>query len=442
MVRALALGVLACAGGYAATPTYNKDVLPILQKHCQECHRAGEIGPMAFTTYKETRPWAKAIREAVLTRKMPPWHADPHVGKFINDRRLTQAEIDTLAGWAESGAKEGDPKDAPKPVKFAEGWTIGEPDVVIDMEADYTVQASGTIEYTYFVAPAGFTEDKWIEKIEVRPGKRSVVHHVVLFARPPGSKFVAEAKPGAPYVPSRRDPPPGSQRPSQGDRGVLYGLTGANEMISTYVPGGHAYVTKPGQGRLVRAGSDLVFQMHYTANGRQAVDRTRVGIVFSKEPPRERVVNTFIMNGSLRIPPGAAEHRVDARVVLHEDVKLQSLFPHMHLRGKAFEYRATVPGGETRMLLRVPKYDFNWQMTYLLDEPLLLPKGTQLEATAWYDNSPNNPHNPDSKAEVLWGDQSWDEMLAGFVDLAIPVDMNPVDIARPKPRAVQSAEAR
>ncbi|MBI3278378.1 MAG: thiol-disulfide isomerase, partial [Acidobacteria bacterium] len=373
---------------------------------------------------------------------MPPWHADPHVGKFINDRRLTQAEIDTLAGWAESGAKEGDPKDAPKPVEFAEGWTIGEPDVVIDMGADYTVQASGTIEYTYFVAPAGFTEDKWIEKIEVRPGKRSVVHHVVLFARPPGSKFVAEAKPGAPYVPSRRDPPPGSQRPSQGDRGVLYGLTGANEMISTYVPGGHAYVTKPGQGRLVRAGSDLVFQMHYTANGRQAVDRTRVGIVFSKEPPRERVVNTFIMNGSLRIPPGAAEHRVDARVVLHEDVKLQSLFPHMHLRGKAFEYRATVPGGETRMLLRVPKYDFNWQMTYLLDEPLLLPKGTQLEATAWYDNSPNNPHNPDSKAEVLWGDQSWDEMLAGFVDLAIPVDMNPVDIARPKPRAVQSAEAR
>jgi hypothetical protein len=204
-------------------------------------------------------------------------------------------------------------------------------------------------------------------------------------------------------------------------------------MAGVYVPGGVAYRTLPGQARLIPAGADLVFQMHYTSNGKEGVDRTKVGIVFAKEPPKERVVNTFIMNQTLRIPPGEGNHRVDGKVTLQQDATLQALFPHMHLRGKAFEYTATFPNGETRTLLKVPRYDFNWQLTYYLDKPIDLPAGTQLTATAYYDNSANNKFNPDPTKEVYWGDQSWEEMLAGFVDLVIPVNMNPVDLVRPKP---------
>jgi hypothetical protein len=214
-------------------------------------------------------------------------------------------------------------------------------------------------------------------------------------------------------------------------------------MAAVYVPGGVAYHTLPGQARLIPAGADLIFQMHYTANGKATVDRSKVGMIFAMEKPKERVVNTFIMNESLRIPPGEENHRLDAKVTLQEDAVLQSLFPHMHLRGKAFEYTATLPNGETKTLLRVPKYSFNWQLTYYLDQPIALPKGTQITATAYYDNSPNNPFNPDPKKEIYWGDQSWDEMLAGFVDLAIPVDMNPLDLARPKNAGkAKSAEIR
>ncbi|MEP7364745.1 MAG: thiol-disulfide isomerase [Acidobacteriota bacterium] len=411
--------------------TFHKDVLPILQKRCQECHRAGEAAPMSLLTYAEARPWAKAMKMAVVQKKMPPWFADSAHGKWANDRSMTQAEIDTLSAWADSGAKEGSPKDAPPALTFAQGWTIGKPDLVLDMGVDYKVPAQGTVEYTYFVAPTGFTEDKWIEKIEVRPGARSVVHHIVLMARAPGSKSFKDAKPGIPFVPAHSDIRDGSGKPDNGN-GVFARLDGGDEMVSIYVPGGLAYTTKPGQARLIKAGSDLVFQMHYTADGKEAVDRSVVGIVFAKEPPKERVVNTFIANLNLHIPPQEPEHRVDARVIVHRDVVLQSLFPHMHLRGKAFEYVAKYPSGETQTLLRVPRYDFNWQLTYELEKPLLLPKGTELTATAWYDNSPNNKYNPDPSKDVYWGDQSWEEMLAGFADFVIPVDVNPGTISKPE----------
>jgi len=391
---------------------------------------------MSFITYKEVRPWAAAIREATASRKMPPWHADPAHGKFSNDRRLTSSEIDLLGTWAKTGAKEGDPKDAPAPVEFTEGWTIGKPDVVFDLGVDYEVPARGTVEYTYFAVPTGFTEDKWIEKIEVRPGARSVVHHVVLFSRGSQSKSFKDAKPGVPFVPPPTARP--DKRPVDNGEGFFFALAKAGsdegtEIISTYAPGGTAYLTRPGQARLLRAGSDLVFQMHYTANGKAAKDRTQVGIIFAKEPPKERVVNTFVVNNRFRIPPGDPDFLVNARVTLDADVKVQSFFPHMHLRGKAMEYKAVYPTGETQTLLNVPGYDFNWQTTYQLEEPILLPKGTRLEVSARYDNSPNNPANPDPKAEVYWGDQSWEEMLAGFVDFVIPRTMDPGDISRPKP---------
>ena len=425
---ALGFGLTALAATRGSEVTFHKDVLPILQKRCQGCHRPGEIGPMSLLSYQEARPWAKAIREAVLTKKMPPWFADPQHGKFENDRSLAQPDIDTLAAWAEAGAREGDPSHAPKAAEFTEGWQIGKPDAILELPNEFEVPATGTIDYQFIVVPTGFTEDKWIEKVETRPGARSVVHHVVVFAREPGSPWLKNAKPGVPL------PSPPQKRKPQEDTGVgAFWAAPGVEVLATYVPGGIPYLLKPGQGRLIKAGSDLVFQMHYTSSGKAAADRSRIGLVFAKEPVRERVRNTFVWNPRLRIPPGAPNHRVDARVTLHETASLLSLFPHMHVRGKGFEYRAIYPTGETEVLLSVPKYNFNWQLTYYLERPRVLPKGTRLECTAYYDNSPNNPHNPDPAAEVLWGDQTWEEMLAGFMDLAIDASMNPDDLIRPKP---------
>jgi len=403
---------------------------------------------MSFLTYKETRPWAAAIRQAVATRKMPPWHADPAHGHFSNDRRLSEQEIATLDTWAKTGAKEGDPKDAPAAREFAQGWAIGKPDVILDTGVDYKVPAKGTVEYTYFVVRTGFTEDKWIEKIEVRPSARSVVHHAVLFARGPKAAMAREAKPGVAFVPpaNPEQRPSDGKRPSDDGSGVFYGLAGAGsdrgtEIIATYVPGGTPYLTLPGQARLLKAGTDLVFQMHYTANGKEESDRSQVGIVFAKEPPKERVINTFLMNTSFHIPPGDGNFRVNGKATLYSDVKLQSMFPHMHLRGKAMQYKVTYPTGESEILLNVPRYDFNWQMTYMLDQPRLLPKGTTVEVAAYYDNSPNNPNNPNPKADVYWGDQSWEEMFAAFIDFAVPADLNPAEIVRPKNQPKQQAAA-
>jgi len=298
------------------------------------------------------------------------------------------------------------------------------------MGADFTVPATGTIDYTYFVAPTNFTEDKWIEKIEVRPadGARPVVHHIVLMARRKGSRFMAAAKPGVPF--SYATPTPETRRPDTG-KGVFERLDGNAEMIAVYVPGGDAYITKPDQARFVPAGSDLVFQMHYTASGKETVDRSVVGIVFAKEPPKERVVNTFLSNRNLVIPPQADNHKVVARAQIQEDVKVQSFFPHMHLRGKAMKYTAIFPTGESQVLLNVPKYDFNWQMTYELAKPIVLPKGTEIEVSAWFDNSPNNKFNHDPTKTVYWGDQSWEEMLAGFADFVVPASMDPAKISPP-----------
>ena len=412
----------------AAEVTFQKHVLPILQNHCQGCHRTGEAAPMPLLTYKDTRPFARAIRAAVISKKMPPWFADRDHGKFSNDTSLAQSDIDTLTTWADTGAKEGDPKDAPVPKEFTKGWTIGKPDLIIDMPAAHKVPATGTIEYTYFVVPTGFTEDKWVETVEVRPGASSVVHHIVLANRPKGSAYLKESPVGVAYIPTTAKPT-FSGKKATGD-GSFVGLAdGFIELLSVYVPGGFAYDTKPGQARLIPAGSDLIFQIHYVSNGKETLDRSSVGIVFAKAPPKERVINAYVRNDSFVIPPGDSAYRVDANVEIHHDTMLQSLMPHMHLRGKAFEYVATYPTGESQTLLKVPSYDFNWQLTYRLEKPVLLPKGTKLRATAWFDNSPNNKFNPDPKSEVRWGDQSWEEMVAGFVDFVVPVEVNPARIA-------------
>jgi hypothetical protein len=430
----LCILALCAAWGLWAAPaarevTFHKDVEPLLQSRCQGCHRPGEAAPMALLTYKDARPWAKAIKEAVLDRKMPPWYADAAHGEFANDRRLSKEEIAILTEWVDGGAKEGDPKDAPQPQAFAEGWAMGKPDAVVEMPLAYDVPASGTVEYTYFVVPTGFTEDKWVEQVEVRPGTKSVVHHIVMLVRPPGVKYIPDARPGVAFVPAKKETP---HKPDTGEGAFGLAAGGAVEIAGVYVPGGVPYELKPGQARLVPKGSDLIFQMHYTTNGKAASDRSRVGFIFAREAPKERVVNTYVSNLNLHIPPQAADHAVTARVTLYEDTRLLSLFPHMHVRGKAFEYRAIYPTGESETLLTVPKYDFNWQLTYYLKQPKTLPKGTVLECVARFDNSPNNPFNPDPGSDVYWGDQTWDEMLAGFVDLAMPVNLTIRDVAMPK----------
>jgi hypothetical protein len=386
---------------------------------------------MSFLSYETTRPWAKAIKTAVLTKKMPPWFADPHFGKFSNDRTMAQADIDTLVSWADNGAQAGDPKDAPKPIAWVEGWRIGKPDMVISMPAAFPVPASGTIDYQYIVIPTGFTEDKYIQLSEARPGNPAVVHHIIAFIREPGNPWLKEAQPGIPFVPRERarraeaDQKNGD-KPRQQDGG------GFGDFLAGYAPGTLPNVMKPGQAKLVKAGSDIVLQMHYTANGKAATDISRIGIVFATTQPTERVLTIAASNANFAIPPGDSNYQVDSKLTLQDDAMLIDFLPHMHFRGKSFEYRVTYPSGEKETLLDVPHYDFNWQLTYELAKPKLLPKGTVIECTAHYDNSPNNPYNPDPTKEVHFGEQTWEEMMIGFMDVAVPMNKTAMDLMRPK----------
>ncbi|MBX9599617.1 MAG: cytochrome c [Bryobacteraceae bacterium] len=405
---------MAAAATGSSQPTFHKDVLPVLQKNCQSCHRPGEAGPMHFTDYKSTRPWAKAIKQAVQTRKMPPWFADPAHGKFANDRSLAEADIKTLVAWADGGAKEGSPKDAPPAVTFAEGWAIGKPDVVLEMPAAFEVPASGTIDYHYVILPTNFTEDKWVQFAESRPSNRAVCHHIIAFVREPGNPWLKGAKPGVPFAPDHK-----SER-------------GMGEFLTGYAPGTIPNMLKPGQAKLVKAGSDIVLQLHYTANGKAAQDRAKIGLIFAKEPPRERVITLAAANNEFEIPPGDANYRVDSKIQLHEDSNLILMLPHMHLRGKDFQFRVKFPDGRTETLLNVPRYDFNWQLSYYLAEPLKMPAGTIIECTAHFDNSANNPANPDPKKAIRFGEQSWDEMMIGFFDVAVKADVGMMDLVRPK----------
>ena len=434
-IAVLATGVLAAAT-HSGSVTFHKDIVSILQKNCQVCHRPGEAAPMPLITYAQARPWAKAIREAVLTRRMPPWFADPQHGKFANERSLSPAEIDALVGWIDGGAPEGNPKDSPGPREFVDGWNIGQPDAVFEMPNEFAVPGSGTIEYQYIVIPTGFTEDKWIERAEARPGNRAVVHHVIAFVREPGSRWMREALPGVPYVPkrgSRQQDPQTGQRPRR--EGSEEDRASGRDFLVGLAPGSPPAIYKPGQGKLIKAGSDLVFQMHYTANGKEGTDRTKVGIIFAKNPPTERIATLAVSNGRFVIPPGAGNHRVDSQMTLQEDSTLVSLLPHMHLRGKSFEYRAIYPTGESEILLRVPKYSFNWQLWYHPAKELVLPKGTRIECMAHFDNSPNNPSNPDATVEVRWGDQSWEEMMIGWMEVAIDANKSPESLRRQRPAA-------
>lgn len=364
---------------------------------------------MALLTYDQVRPYARAIKADILQQKMPPWPADPHFLKFSNDRSLTPDEIKIVSAWVDNGAKEGDKSDAPAPRKWTEGWNISKPDLVIQMPSAFEVPAKGEIEYQYIVVPSGFTEDRWVREIEVRPSDRTVVHHAVVYLREPGSKWMADAKPGIPFVPSNLTP------------GTRFGnvLGAQNDVLTVYTPGMVPDIYKPGQAKQIKAGTDFVIQMHYTASGKAARDQTSIGLVFAKEEPAERIVTTAAVNNRFAIPPGDGNYKAEATVPVVNPMTLISLFPHMHLRGKAFQYELIYPNGESKMLMRVDHWSLNWQLSYKLAEPIELTPGMKIKATAWWDNSANNPSNPDPSKEVKWGDQSSEEMLVGFFDVAV-----------------------
>ena len=419
---AVVLSVCATAATNETAVTFNKQVLPILEKRCQDCHRPGEAAPMSLLTYKDARPWAKAIRQAVVTKKMPPWFADPKYGHFSNDRSLSQSEIDSLVAWVDGGAKEGDPHDAPPPRKFVEGWNIGQPDLVLQMPNAFHVPAKGTVEYQYVIIPTGLTEDKWVMASEVRPTNRAVMHHVITSIREPGSKWMADEQPGVIFV------PPKGSRAGQLLEG---GLTG-------YVPG--QALPPPGSPRratLLKAGSDIVFQLHYTPNGTPVDDQTKIGIVFAKEPPAERLMGGNSAAFKFAIPPDDDNYEIEASSTVPYDCDLFSMMPHAHLRGKSFEYRIVRPDGTSETVLSVPRYDFHWQLTYYLAQPIHLPKGTKIEVTAHYDNSVNNANNPDATKEIHWGEQTWEEMMMGYYAVIV----NPKDAPANAPRARAAAGA-
>jgi len=389
----------------ASTPTYTKDVAPILFKNCTGCHRPGEIGPMSLLTYADVRPYASSIKEEVEAGHMPPWHANAPAGMFLNDRRLTDGEKATLLRWVDAGAPRGDERDMPPQPRYTDGWTIGEPDVVFELPEIFDVPASGTIEYQYFEVPTNFTEDKWIQAVELRPDARAVVHHILLYAREP--EGAGPPRPRA--LQGRRDqgtpeppaPPEGGQRAPQRRLGSL---------VATMAPGWNATVFEPGTAMQIRKGAVLTFQMHYTASGQAMRDRSSVGFVFSDTPPATEMRAGSFINGRFIIPAGAASHRVDAEVAFTADTHVRGLFPHTHLRGIRWEYTLVYPDGREERILDVPEYDFNWQTYYMFTKPLAVPAGAKIVSSAWYDNSAENPYNPDATVDVRWGDQTWEEM--------------------------------
>ncbi len=407
----------------APAPTYSKDVAPILYANCTSCHRAGQIAPMSLMSYGEVRPWARSIAARVAVGSMPPWHAAAGVGEFENDRRLSDREKDTIARWVAAGAPEGLASELPPPPQYAEGWRFGQPDAVLTMQEDYAIPATGTIAYQYFEVPTSFTEDKWIQAYEVRPSNRAVVHHVIVYARPPApAQPAAQAGPrpapiftfaGGMEIPAgqtggRALPPEQRVAPGPNERPAPRVL---GPSLGGFVPGtpGRQYPADTAT-RLV-AGSTLIFQMHYTTVGKATSDRTSIGLIFADAPPKTELRSTALVNGNFEIPPGAADHRVDAEMTFNRDVTLWSMLPHTHVRGKRWSYDVIYPDGRTETILSVPNYDFEWQTDYMFKRPLELPKGTRLHATAWYDNSPANKSNPDATKTVWWGDQTWEEMM-------------------------------
>jgi peroxiredoxin len=371
--------------------TYTKDVAPILQRHCQVCHRPGQIGPFALTSYKEAAGWAAMIDEVVGQCRMPPWHADPKHGKFANDPRLSDHEKELIAAWARDGAPQGDPADLPAPPSFSEEWAIGKPDRIISIPEPFKVPANGVVEYQFIEVDPEFKSDVWIKAAEIKPSNRAVVHHCNVFLRPPNST---------------------------GDFGAPGTL--GSVCLAEIAPGTPAMVLPEGMAKRIPAGWKLVFVMHYTPIGKVQEDQTSIGLkLVDAKAVKKEVATHLLLDANLSIPPGVAEYRVEHTERFTDDVLLLAFWPHMHVRGKSFRYEAEYPDGSTEILLNVPRWDFAWQNRYELAEPKRLPAGTVMHCIAVYDNSENNPANPDPNVTVHTGPQSWDEMFNGYFEVVL-----------------------
>jgi hypothetical protein len=394
-----------------SAPTFYRDVLPVLQQHCQSCHRPGGIAPLSLMTYEQARTEARSIVFVTESRRMPPWFADRSIGNFSNDPSLKLKEIELFGAWLAANAPAGDPHDAPPPRKW-DIWNIPLPDAVFKMPKPVEIPVDGDIQYTYEIVHTNFTEPKWIQLSEICPSSPANVHHAVVYIRPPGSKWLEHAPIGVPFTAA-------DMTDESSKRDALW--TDA-DILLVYAPGSSPDRWPPGMAKFVPAGSDLVFQIHYVTQGVATTDQTEIGLIFAKEPPKQRVLTLQLTNDHFVIPPGADDFRVEARGTLPNDAMLLSFFPHMHLRGKRFEYH--IVGKELSFPLLLVKWDFHWQLSYQLAEPLPLAAGTELQAVAWYDNSKANPHNPDPSAAVRWGNQTYDEMMVGFFDVAVRADLD------------------
>ncbi|MEP6621811.1 MAG: cytochrome c [bacterium] len=403
-----------------AVPTFAEDVAPILYKNCTTCHRPGGQGPFSLMEYDSAKTRVSEMRDAVDAGYMPPWHAEGPHGTFRNDRRLADADKQTILRWIDGGAKPGDMKALPPQPVYATNWEIGTPDAIVSMSDEFPVPATGTVEYQYFEVPTNFTEDKWITAIEFKPGARQAVHHVIVFAKSPPPTAVAMTAPAAAPTPRPAGPPPppllirnrahdlppepprhDSLHPPPRQLGAMIGGT---------APGTNVMELPAGTALRLRAGTIITFQMHYTARGHAMMDRSSVGFRFAKEPPEEEIrVNSFV-NGSFTIPAGAKDVAVPAEIGFGQAVRVWALLPHTHLRGTRWQYKLEKPDGTSEIILDVPRYDFNWQTNYFFAKPLELPAGSKILSTAWYDNSATNKSNPDASKDVKWGDQTWEEM--------------------------------
>jgi Copper type II ascorbate-dependent monooxygenase, C-terminal domain len=451
--------VLNAAAEQGTVPTFTKDVAPILHRSCVTCHRPGEIAPMSLISYEETRPWSRSIKQKVVTRQMPPWFADPHFSdlKFQNDRTLTQKEVETIVAWADGGAPKGSDADMPPAPQFGAGWKFGQPDYVIKMPVPFELPAEGQVDYLSFYVPVPFDHDVFVEKIEMKPSNKAVVHHETgwTVTLRDDIKIVD----GKPYSLDGKPLDKNELRP----KGTTVFENPGNTKLICYVPGRGYEEHRPGTAKRIVAGKNryILFDVHYQPSGKPEVDQSEIGLWFSKTPVTHEVITEMVggsedgtrivegreptpelvtLNGVQRrrtqipnIPPYAENWSITAITPITDAITLYGLSPHMHLRGKDMNYVVVYPDGTQLPILSVPKYDFNWQLYYDLEQPLKIPAGSKIVAAGHYDNSVKNRYNPAPEKEVYWSEQSWDEMYEPYIEYSVDSqDLKKQTTARPQ----------
>jgi hypothetical protein len=408
-------------------PTFSRDVWPILQRRCLSCHQPGEIAPMAFTSYKQVRSWAAAIKEAVQTGAMPPWHAAPGDHAFRNDRSLSKQERATLVEWANAGAPEGAPIPAYEAAVRKAGWKLGDPDIVIEIPG-FAVPKNGLLPYSFLIVPLHLDHDTWVRAAEFQIDQRAVIHHINAFVRSPSSSYLAGFPQNQIFVPTVAE---------RGKRREGEKVFDRRELLLGYEPGYDPHPWLEDGAKLIKAGSDIVLEMHYSPNGKEAVDHSKVALYFAKTAPAKRILAIDTLRDlDLRLLPKEPNYVSHASMTLAGPASLLSVQPHMHMRGKSMEVRAVLPNGRVDTFVTVPHYDFNWQTTYTFSDPIPLPAGTRLESVAHFDNSSNNRFNPDSSATIHWGDQTTDEMHIAFLELVIDANANAESLFQEVPRMI------